>query len=427
MQAITRGRCLAVTTLAALPLLAGLALAQAPNSATVRVVLPPEAANAAVLFDGQKTTQSGTERWYFSPSLEPGRTFSYEVTAIWTVDSKEVKRTKKASVSAGKVTVVDFTKADEPKKDEPKKDVQKQTAGASRTFHFTSAATLTMLPKDKTVKVWVPVPPTTADQDITLEKESVPGKASIGTEPQYGNKILFIEARPDQDGNLTFALTFKVTRREIKTDGQHFREPDSREKIERFLQADRLVPVGGKPLELVKDAKFDGNQLETAGKFYDVVNRHMKYSKEGKGWGNGDSEWACDSKFGNCTDFHSLFISLARSQKIPAKFEIGFPLPPKRGEGTIGGYHCWAWFLPDGKGWVPVDISEANRFPEMRDYYFGNLTENRVMFTTGRDVDLVPRQTGPALNYFIYPYAEVDGEAVPADQIQRTFSFKDVP
>ena len=60
----------------------------------------------------------------------------------------------------------------------------------------------------------------------------------------------------------------------------------------------------------------------------------MKYSKEGKGWGQGDSVWACDSKFGNCTDFHSLFISLARGNKIPAKFEMGFPIPPKRGEGA---------------------------------------------------------------------------------------------
>jgi hypothetical protein len=38
------------------------------------------------------------------------------------------------------------------------------------------------------------------------------------------------------------------------------------------------------------------------------------------------------------------------------------------------------------KGWVPVDISEANRNPELKEYYFGNLTEDRVRFTTGRDI-----------------------------------------
>ena len=96
------------------------------------------------------------------------------------------------------------------------------------------------------------------------------------------------------------------------------------------------------------------------------------------------------------------------------------------GEGVVGGYHCWAWMLPDGKGWMPVDISEANQHPELQEYYFGNLSEDRVMFTTGRDIDLVPQQKGPALNFFIYPYAEVDGQPLPGDQIQRIFSYQDV-
>jgi transglutaminase-like putative cysteine protease len=152
----------------------------------------------------------------------------------------------------------------------------------------------------------------------------------------------------------------------------------------------------------------------------------MRYSKEGTGWGRGDSDWACDSGYGNCTDFHSMFISLARAQKIPAKFEIGFPLPEKRGSGEVAGYHCWAKFKPKGKDWIPVDISEANKNPKMRDYYFGNLTEDRVTFSLGRDINLVPKQDGEPLNFFVYPYVEVDGKAYPADKVRRKFTFKDV-
>jgi transglutaminase-like putative cysteine protease len=250
---------------------------------------------------------------------------------------------------------------------------------------------------------------------------------TIGTDPLYGNQLLYFQATAQQD-DLTVigSNTFKVTRHEVRTASGPKHKPGAKENIDRFLQADKLVPLEGKPLDLIKGVNLGANQLEIARTFYNVVNRHMKYSKEGIGWGNGDAVWACDSKFGNCSDFHSLFISLARSQKIPAKFEMGFPIPTKRGEGTIGGYHCWAWFLPDNSGWVPVDISEANRFPEMRDYYFGNLSEDRVAFTTGRDIDLVPRQAGAALNFFIYPYAEVDGQALPAGQIQQSFSYKDV-
>jgi transglutaminase-like putative cysteine protease len=158
---------------------------------------------------------------------------------------------------------------------------------------------------------------------------------------------------------------------------------------------------------------------------YDVIDDALTYGKDKPGWGEGDSVWACESKTGNCTDFHSLFLSLARSRGIPAKFEIGFGLPEKRGAGDVPGYHCWAKFRPDGKGWMPVDISEANKHPEKRGYYFGNLTEDRVAFSTGRDLTLVPKQEGGPVNFFIYPYVEVDGKVWPQNRIQKTFSYHD--
>jgi hypothetical protein len=105
---------------------------------------------------------------------------------------------------------------------------------------------------------------------------------------------------------------------------------------------------------------------------------------------------------------------------------LGFAIPTKRGEGTVAGYHCWAFFRPEGKAWVPVDISEANKDPNMKDYYFGNLTEDRVTFTTGRDLTLEPKQRGKAVNFLIYPYVEVDGKEYDEAKIERKFSYKDV-
>ena len=96
----------------------------------------------------------------------------------------------------------------------------------------------------------------------------------------------------------------------------------------------------------------------------------MKYDKTGTGWGRGDTLWACDSKRRNCTDFHSLFMSMARSQGIPARFEIGFPIPAAKTSGEIPGYHCWSEFYLNRKGWVPVDISEAWKNQAKKDYYF---------------------------------------------------------
>ena len=304
----------------------------------------------------------------------------------------------------------------------------KEQAGVkSRHFEFTYAAVVKGLPPGKAARIWVPVPPSSSVQKVTMEKESInlPGY-KIGQEKLYGNRILYVEAKADAKGQIPLKISYQVQRYEVKTKGTALYKPAPEERITRLLEPDAKVPLVGKPQSLLKDMKVAVDPTEAAKLFYDVVNRHMRYSKIGTGWGRGDAVWACDSKFGNCTDFHSLFISLARAHKIPAKFEIGFPLPPERGVGKVPGYHCWAWFLPEGKGWIPVDISEANRHPKLADYYFGNLTEDRVLFSTGRDIRLVPPQQGPPLNFFIYPYVEVDGKTYPQTNISNAFSFRDL-
>ncbi|HEV2116494.1 MAG TPA: transglutaminase-like domain-containing protein, partial [Terriglobales bacterium] len=165
-------------------------------------------------------------------------------------------------------------------------------------------------------------------------------------------------------------------------------------------------------------------ELERARALYDYVLSNMRYDKTGAGWGHGDVLYACSAKKGNCTDFHSLFISLARSQGIPARFEIGFPLPEDQHSAEIPGYHCWADFYLQGAGWVPVDISEAWQQPSRREYFFGAHDADRVQFTLGRDLVLSPRQEGPPLNYFVYPYVEMNGREY--NNISSDFSFADV-
>jgi transglutaminase-like putative cysteine protease len=298
-----------------------------------------------------------------------------------------------------------------------------------RTFEFTYAATIKELNPAKKVRTWVPVPSSSPDQDVKLIALDIQGaeksKGKLGTEKGYGNRMHFAEVRPDGLGRVSLKFVYRVTRLEVKGETALGAKEDS-DRIARYLEPDELVPIKGKPLELLSGRKLPAAPLAKARVLYDVVNGHLSYRKDRPGWGRGDSVWACASKAGNCSDFHSLFISLARSEKIPAKFEIGFSLPEKHGSGDIGGYHCWAFFRPGNKGWVPVDIAEANKNPKLRDYYFGNLTADRMTFSVGRDITLTPKQSGKPLNFFIYPHAEVDGKEWPQGKIEKTFSFKDV-
>jgi transglutaminase-like putative cysteine protease len=286
---------------------------------------------------------------------------------------------------------------------------------------------LTDLPGGSRVRVWLPVPKDNEHQSVHALKAVLPAIATKATEPKYGNEMLYFETTAPESGQLAFSTPYLILRTEASSlaggAGNKVQLTDEQRAL--FLSANRRVPLEGKPISLLTGLELPDDPLQLGRVLYNRVDDHVKYDKSQPGYGNGDVNWVCDSRFGNCTDFHSLFISFSRSRGVPARFEIGFPLPPQRGHGQIGGYHCWAFFHADDQGWVPVDISEADKHSEMKDYYFGNLTENRVAFTTGRDINLVPQQSGEPLNYFVFPYVEVDGKLLAKEQFKLDFSYSD--
>jgi transglutaminase-like putative cysteine protease len=292
-----------------------------------------------------------------------------------------------------------------------------------REFRFTYAATVTGLSAGQEAHLWLPVPPSNDEQQVQTIDKNLPATEIIGKEGVYNTQVLSLVARARDDGTIPLSITYRVKRREVRGGSQG--QTVGKEERDLFLKPNARVPVDGKPLTLLQGKELPIEPMAKARALYDVVFNHMRYSKEGTGWGEGDAVWACDSKYGNCSDFHSLFMALARSQKIPVRFEMGFGLPEKRGQGDLSGYHCWVRFLADGMGWVPVDISEASKNPAKKDYFFGNLSEDRVAFSAGRDLTLVPKQEGPPLNMFIYPYVEVDGKPWPAEKVRKKFTFED--
>lgn len=295
------------------------------------------------------------------------------------------------------------------------------------TFHY--AFTVKNLPPGKKIHIWIPA----AHSDSYQEVKAVSAKGDLPLkktrETKYGNEIYFAEAASAPAAELHFDIEYDVVRHERTTLNPAPRVVAAAlTTTERMqdLQPDTLVPVTGLPAELAaKVTEGKTNTLDKARAIYDYVFSTLRYDKTGTGWGRGDVLYACDAKKGNCTDFHSLFIAMARSQGIPARFEIGFPLPADKRSAEIAGYHCWSDFYVEGKGWIPVDISEAWKHPEKKNYFFGSHDVNRVQFTMGRDLRLSPPQQGKPLNYFVYPYVEVDNVEYP--NVSMDFSFADEP
>jgi transglutaminase-like putative cysteine protease len=294
-----------------------------------------------------------------------------------------------------------------------------------RQFLFTYKVKLEDVPQGE-MKLWIPVAPSNGEQTVRLARVSAPVQLEQNKEDEYGNSLLFGRVKTPAKG-LAIELQYEVTRTEKKGNmaGNGVFAPASRDELARFLAPDRLVPLNARVRKLAAEVTAGKTTpLARARAIYDYTVDTLSYDKSGTGWGRGDINYACDLKRGNCTDFHALLVGLCRASGIPARFIIGFPIPEGKKEGSIGGYHCWAEFYLEGKGWIPVDASQASTNKARKEYYFGNLCENRVEFSLGRDILLKPPQQGEKLNFFIYPYVEVDGK--PFDKMERSFTFREV-
>lgn len=310
--------------------------------------------------------------------------------------------------------------------------------GESRSFTIAYGAVVKDVPLEaKRLRVWVPVPQDTPVQAIRGLEFRGPVAPRVTVEKRFGNRLAYYEvgnpgatmrAAPGAK-TLEWATSysFTCTRREQVTDLEKVKEDGAEwdARAAEFLGDDRLTIVDDR-IRKMAAAITAGKRttLEKARAIYDAVLDRMTYDKSGTGWGRGDTNFACDVGKGNCTDFHALFMSLCRAERIPAGFEIGLYAPYKRkSDEMLGGYHCWAFFRVPGRTWVPVDASEADRDPARREYFFGSHTNNRVTLSVGRDLVLEPRQDGEPLNYLLNPYAEADGKPLPTS---KDWTFRDL-
>ncbi|MDZ7647362.1 MAG: transglutaminase domain-containing protein [Cytophagales bacterium] len=271
------------------------------------------------------------------------------------------------------------------------------------------------LPEIKgTAKLWIPIATTDEYQQVEIIEMKVPIEYKLLNDKENNNTILYLEPGASQSQK-TIEISYNVMRKE--------KGPlaETAPMNEQYLADNRLMPVGGRFQTIAREAIIGrtGSELMKARALYDYIIDNMRYMKYGN-YGDGDSNYACDVRTGNCTEFHSFFISLARSIGIPARFAVGASIPSERNEGGIDGYHCWAEFYAEGKWW-PIDISEANKYTALATYYFGHHPANRIELSKGRDLIVEPiPATGP-INFLAYPLLEINGKVAAT---KTAFSFQ---
>ncbi len=294
---------------------------------------------------------------------------------------------------------------------------------------------------NRDTKLWVPLP--VSDQFQTIEDVKVEGNYAhegIYKEKTTGNSMVFADwsTLPTEQRKLT--LTFNVsTHKRANRDFVDKGLPIPAD-VKKFIKEEYMVPTGGR-VKKISDGVVAGRVKisEKARAVYDWVVDNTVRDPSVQGCGPGNVEQTLDKKGGKCTDISSVFVAVARAAGIPAREVFGIRLGKEEGVSDMtGGHHCWAEYYVPGVGWVPADPADVRKAilvnklennsaeaEKYREYYFNQLDPYRVAVATGgRGYYLNPPQKGGLLNYFMYPYAEIDGKPVDWLAGQKELKYK---
>ena len=310
---------------------------------------------------------------------------------------------------------------------------------ASATYAVEQSLTIKNLPAGaKKVRIWFWLPQeedaeTHAQRVADLSVARAPDGYRITRDAANGHRYLYAEVTNPLPGAETRLDTaFTVRRKAVSvaldpeksgpmTDGE-------RAAFARDLRRDvPWMPVDVRAARLARQiCKNETNPVRQARLLYDYVIDYAEHYSKGttapKSSNRGDAGYCLANGGGACTDLHALFSALARARGIPTRIHFGTRLTLQNENKPLDpGYRCWVTFYAPGHGWVPCDIAAGDTNPDKRDFYFGGLDERRILFSSGRDLDLVPRQDGPPVNLFIRAYVEVDGK--PHADYERVLRF----
>ncbi len=289
----------------------------------------------------------------------------------------------------------------------------------------------------KDVRLWIPYPVSNSEQAI--EDVRIDGnftKSGIYREKETGNLALYAEwTKAAKERSLT--LSFNASAMELIKKDSPTEESDIPVEIREYLKSTEFIPTDGKVREIaLQVTKGKKKVSEKARAVYEWVVENTYRDQNVKGCGVGDVEKMLVQKGGKCADISSVFVAVARAAGVPAREVFGLRLGKKDNEDMTGGHHCWVEFYVPGYGWVPADPADVRKAmltnnldlkgaQSYIDYYFGAVDEYRIAVARGgRGYYLSPHQNDKPLNYFMYPYAEVNGKAVDWLAAQKELKYK---
>ncbi len=256
-----------------------------------------------------------------------------------------------------------------------------------------------VVPDGEIVRCWLPYPREDNRRQTDVRLLSVNDNNYIISPKDYAHRTIYVEKVTEKGKPLTFSLEFSyasaaewfdLENKDIKpydTVSSLYKEYTA-ERESHIIFTDKIKEVSAQiignetdPYEKVKKIFMWINMFPWAGaREYSTLYNIPEYVLE--------------HKHGDCGQVALLFITLARYNGIPAKWQSGFMMHP---EGL--NLHDWAEVYFEGVGWVPVDQSfgrrDLNIGEDVRYFYANGIDAYRWIVNDDYSQPLFPAKTYP--------------------------------
>ncbi|MDH3998793.1 MAG: transglutaminase-like domain-containing protein [Desulfuromonadales bacterium] len=272
--------------------------------------------------------------------------------------------------------------------------------------------------------LWIPYPVSDANQQISqISWQGDYDEAAVYTDRVFGAPMLYVHW-PKEAKQRKISLSFHAERNEqinrdfAKTEGAF----DKRDYA-LYLAPTSLGPITGEVKKLADEITAGKSGiLEKARAIYDWTVDNTYRDPQTRGCGFGDVTSLLRRPGGKCADISSIYVALARAAGVPSREVLGIRSGKTDHQDVSTWQHCWVEFYLPGYGWVPVDPADVRKamlkqqltlddpkVAELRESFWGRVDPYRIRLSEGRDLQLNPPQQGPAINYLMYPFAQIGG------------------
>jgi len=280
------------------------------------------------------------------------------------------------------------------------------------TFSYTLRVKPNVVPEGETIRCWLPAPREGNSRQSNFKILRTNPDTFTLAPNNYLQRTFYFEKTAQKDRETVFSVAFS-----IQTKAQYFQLNPGDIKPYNTTSDLYITNTAERPPHIVFSPEIhelarqivgdETNPLKKAEAIYRWISDSIPWASALEyGTIPNIPEYVLKNRHGDCGMHTLLFMTLARSQGIPAKWQSGFMLHP-----GFENLHDWCEVYFEGIGWVPVDQSfklQPTTDQKLRKFYSHGIDAYRLIVNDDYGRKLYPEKKYPRSEPYDFQRGEVE-------------------